>query len=278
MESTGSGDEQAVMESNNDWVHPFVAGYSCHTANFISAQVLVWSRVLYLIGFDIMYVSDWVSGAVLLAGIALSVPYTVSIFRRAELVVDGGPSLINGLIPEWLTTMGLLAISVFLGIADAGSGWHSISLSWLMYIFAGLGSVVFGLLSKNHHNQRVLVSTAGFMICIHLASDYTDQAFRAFPAITLGISYVFDAMEVTSNRSVLGAFELSTYRYRMTAKLALAACMLFRVHRYVTLIVVLSIIACDFALYFAERRLGDIYQRQFLRNVPPRRIPLQVTD
>ena len=265
-------------ERPDNWIRPFIAGYSCHTANFVSAQILVWSRLLFLVGFDILYISDLMSALVLLAGIALSVPYTLTIFREAELVVDGGPSLINGLIPEWLTTLALLLITIFLGLADSSFGGHRFSLTWSMYMLAAVGSLVFAILSKSNHKERSLVSTAALLLCMNLPSVHFDLALRIVPSTALLVSYVFDAMDVKSNRSVLGALELSAYRFRMMAKLGLAVCMLFQVTRYITLVAVLILVGSDLVLFFAERRLGDVSHRQHLRTVPVRRTALQVTD
>jgi hypothetical protein len=203
----------------------------------------------------------------------------VSVIRASEVIVDGGPSLINELLPDWISTAVLSCILVMVFIADGFLGSESgMRRGVLVYLLIGLLGLIYGILSVNNHNSRVLTSVTIIFVCLHQLEGLSEVPLRIVPSIGLMFSYFFDAFTTRLTRDQLEADELSTLRARMVAKVGLSGTSLIDSLNPVSIFLVVLICACDCFEYVHERQHGSLEQRRYLQAAAITHQPFQTVD
>jgi hypothetical protein len=267
-------------QTTGGWARPFTIAYANQTFNFLAAQILLWSRLLSLTGTNILVVCDIATGVSILTGVILGIPYVISAFRSSEIVVDGGPSLVRDIIPEWITSASLLTATLALLFADIATSSDSTPIfAWLIYVFIGLVGLTLSTLSKSSQKERLLVSVTFLLIYLNCKpNDSFIHPPQFIIPLSLVVSYLFDAYEVQQTRDLLHAKELLIFRLRMILKLFLALVLLISWLNIISRYLVVSLFASRLALYFFERKLGSIESRTYSRLLPPRPVLFQVVD
>ena len=263
----------------HQWVRPMRLAYANHTCNFLCGQIIVWSRLLFAIGANVLLYADYLALLTLLSGVLLGLPYVILIFRESEVVVEGGPSLISDIIPEWVATASLLASLLIFWMADHLIGdSESMQPAWIIYMILSLFGLCISILSARNQKDRVLVSVVLLVLSLHEAGEFAEIPNRTILACACTLSYLFDAYEVQGSRHLIHPKELSVMRVSMVAKLCLAVSILFELLNPVSigLIGLLFVLNCFVHVY--ERRWGNLHERACLQLATPRDIPLNHTD
>ena len=253
--------------------------YAVHSCNFLATELLLWTRLSFILGYDFLSGSDWLCAGILVLGLLLGTPYVFSVIRASEVVVDGGPSLINELLPDWISTAVLFCLLVIVFIADRClQGGDESRLGILLYLLIGITGLIYGILSVNNHNNRVLASVTMIFVCLHQLERLDEVPLPIVPSMGLFLSYLFDALTTRVTRDQLDAHELSTLRARMVAKLGLSGTILLDSLNPVSIFLVVLIYACDCIEHVHERKHGSLDQRRYLQAVAVRHQPFQTVD
>ena len=269
-----------IMAANRQsWDRPFVAGYSCQTAFFVSTQLLLWAHAFAAVETElptklsVLFYANMTALVTVLLGFVAVVPYVRSTFQEKDVVVDGGPSLITDLIPQALANIALFAVIILVSIADQVTAVymriHSVTIA--IYLVTGLAGLCVAIASLTDHKERVLVSTTVIAIAIQQPAWFSDWELMGPVAFAVLMSGYFDAVTVKVNQTVLRPLEVELLRIMIVFKLVLFLALAFTAASEVGILVIVAIVACNCAMYVQERRFGSITQRDYLRLVPVRR-------
>jgi hypothetical protein len=250
---------------SSGWDRPFTLAYSNHTCNFLGSQIIIWSRVAFLAGANFLVFSDYLAAAVTLLGVLLGVPYVISLLRVGEIILDGGPSLVNDILPQWIFTCFLLLLLGSLVIADRLIGEGS-TFEPALIIYASLSvvSLTFSILSATNHKDRVIVSVTLLMVCLQQSEPSTVFNQRFVVGLGFLISYLSDAYTIHGVREYCKKSELTLLRTMMILKLCTGVSFVFEDISAVTIFLMGLLFACQCAVYVHERKHGSTVARYFL--------------
>ena len=245
--------------------------YAPHTCNFLVIQLLVWSRVAFILGVDALRLIDWTCVGLLALGIGLGVPYALSVFRNSEVVVDGGPSLINDLLPEWIATscIGIIVLTVLL--ADSWiTGEGSLQYGVHLYLLLFGGGLVFSISSAQAQGPKLVTSLTGLNICLNALQQPVQVSNTCILSIGLLLSYLHDATYLRQVRNFMEQQELALSRYSVLLKLSLAVSIHFGPFRLISICLVSGLFLICVIMYVYERKHGAIRNRMYMHDVPER--------
>lgn len=245
--------------------------YAPHTCNFLVIQLLVWSRVAYILGVDVLRDTDWVCVVMLALGIGLGVPYALSVFRNSEVVVDGGPSLINDLLPEWIATSCIALLLLVLLVADSWiTDQFSFQYGLYLYLLIIGGGLVFSVSSAHAQGPKLVTSLTGFYICLNVLQQPAEISNSSILSVGLLLTYFIDAVYLRQVRTFMELHELALARYTVRIKLGLAVTIHFSSVRLLSTCFVLGIVVLSCIGYVYERKHGAIRNRVYRQDVPER--------
>ena len=253
------------------WARPLTLAYSNHSSNFLCGQIIVWSRLLFAIGTDVLLWSDYVAIVVLILGVLLGLPYVLSAFRENEIVVEGGPSLVSDVIPEWVASATLLVAVLVFWIADRLIGTNdSLGPAWFIYLVISLVGLGASILSARNQKDRALVSVVLLILSLHEAGEFPDITIRTILACSCILSYLFDAYAVRGARELIHRNELRMTRVNMIVKLLLALSIIFVSLNALSTIFIAILFVLQCSIHIGERKWGTLEERAYLNFVAPR--------
>jgi hypothetical protein len=268
--------EPIVTRLAPGWARPFSSGYACRTGLFFSCEVLLWTHVCMAtqvsesLKFFILENSIWLCCLILLLGVAWSIPYLRSTFRAMEIVVDDGPSLITELIPHYLFTGVMAAVTIILAFADYEILEHQSFQTFSLAIFAvvGLFGLEFAINSKIDYPQRVLIASTLLSVAVACPTSFTESSLVYLVALSLVLSSLLDALLIKQNHEIAVPAEILTLRFRMIIKLSLALTSGIRKLSGLSIPLILACMSCDTILHIQERRWGTFTERIYRKYVP----------
>jgi len=262
---------------SRDWQRPFNGAYASHTANFLSVQILLWTRILMCadVSFEFklsaLYYSNWVAVSILVFGFAATIPYTISTRREQQVVVGRGPSLISELLPQWMISAILLVVCFILEVADYLICTQlQLDVGKWVYLALALIGIGLAVIAPDESNNRLLVSATVFYICLQRPSWFMDASVIGCSAFALFVSCAFDTFTLKANRIVMRPIEAEVLRIRMICKILLCLCLTVPFLTEFACLSIMAVIICSLFSYQQERRYGTLAERRCLREVPPR--------
>ena len=258
-------------ETRVGWVRPLSLANANHTCNFLAGQILLWSRIMSITGTDIVRISDIIAAVIILSGVVLGFPYVISTFRNSEVVVEGGPSLIRDILPEWGFSALLFGLVLTLFFADRFVECERAGMTaWSLYTLVALVGVVVSIYSATNHKERVLVSVTYLVICLHRLDDFPAHRTQYILSIAFLLSYWIDALDVQVNRELLDVNELSVFRVQMILRVFIALSILFVPWKWLSVILISCLFGSELVLHVYERKFGSVESRSYLSVVPHR--------
>jgi len=261
------------MSSDSNWKRPFIAGYSTHTVCFLAIQILVLSRIFtaieteYIMKLRAMMACDLLSGLFIVIGIVRTLPYLKKVFEEKEIVIENGPSLITEILPNFILSLIILAVSAILFMADY-SIYKTVTLKYalIIYCILGIAGLIVSIYSVESYLERTLTSCTIISVCLSGSQWFSDLGIIVIVAISVCLWSFMSWRETRLLSDTLTQTEIEISRARSIFLLIVLLAILTKAVNPFGIPALFAVGACNMFRYIQDRRLGTVSERISIRS------------